>query len=105
MSCSPFLFSSALPPLSQFTNPMVKSTPRPLVLFCCTEFNRDSKIAATIDIVEILSLLKRYLSQLLGQLLSTKKMAKVTIASPFPLRKNVPPFSTAFENNVPLPPL
>ena len=33
MSRSPFLFSSALPPLSQFTNPMVKSTPRPFV-FC-----------------------------------------------------------------------
>ena len=33
MSRSPFLFSCALPPLSQFTNPMVKSTPRPLV-FC-----------------------------------------------------------------------
>ena len=36
--------------------------------------------------------------------MSTKKIAKVKIASPFPIRKNVPPFSTAFENNVPLPP-
>ena len=32
-----------------------------------------------------------------------KKIAKVKIASPFPIRKNVPPFSTALENNAPIP--
>ena len=36
---------------------------------------------------------------------SKKNRKGKKIASPFPIRKNVPPFSTAFENHVPLPPL